>query len=112
MTADGGSGGGGAGGGAAGAGAGTNRRRRWTRRDDADTAEILDLTDVDQVTTTLLAPPGEFRGVRRRVVDQFTIVSANRLRVTRSVNWGPLDGLLTRTVPPSGRLDTRGRLPA
>lgn len=94
-----------------GSSAAMNRLRRWTRRDSADAAEILDLTDVEEVTTTLLAPPAAFQGVRRRVVDQFTIVSANRLRVNRSINWGPLDGLLTRTVPENSRFDTRGRLP-
>jgi hypothetical protein len=84
---------------------------RWRRRDDADLAPVLDLTDVDEVTTTLLAPPPEFHGVRRRVVDQFTLLSANRVLLARSVNWGPLDGLLTSVVPATGRLDTRGRLP-
>jgi hypothetical protein len=89
-----------------------DRLLRWTRRDDADLAPVLDLTDVDEVTTTLLAPPAEYRGLRRRVVDQFTVLSANRLRLARSINWAPLDGLLTQTVPATGRLDTRGRLPA
>ncbi|MBL7501315.1 hypothetical protein I6A84_26740 [Frankia sp. CNm7] len=86
--------------------------RRWRRRDDASEAPVLDLTDVDEVTTTLLAPPEEFRGLRRRVVDQFTLLSANRARLARSVNWGPLDGLLAAVVPPTGRVDTRGHLPA
>ena len=85
---------------------------RWRRLDDAAAAPILDLTDVDEVTTTLLAPPGEFFGVRRRVVDQFTLLSANRAKLARSVNWGPLDGLLTTVVPGTGRIDTRGQLPA
>jgi hypothetical protein len=88
-----------------------DRFRRWTRRDEADLAPVLDLTDVDEVTATLLAPPADYRGLRRRVVDQFTLLSANRVRLARSINWGPLDGLLTQTVPASGRLDTRGRLP-
>jgi len=48
---------------------------RWTRRDDADHAPVLDLTDVDEVTMTLLAPPVPYRGLRRRVVDHFTIPS-------------------------------------
>ncbi|WP_018504606.1 hypothetical protein [Parafrankia discariae] len=104
---------GGTGGGAGGAGGSgpVSRLRRWTRRDDADSAPVLDLTDVDEVTTMLLAPPAEYAGLRRRVVDQFTIVSANRCRLTRSVNWGPLDGLLNSIVPGTGRLDTAGRLP-
>ncbi|ADP79193.1 hypothetical protein [Pseudofrankia inefficax] len=84
---------------------------RWRRLDDAAAAPILDLTDVDEVTTTLLAPPAEFFGVRRRVVDQFTLLSANRAQLARSVNWGPLDGLLTSVVPPTGRIDTTGHLP-
>lgn len=84
---------------------------RWQRLDDAAAAPILDLTDVDEVTTTLLAPPGEFFGVRRRVVDQFTLLSANRVQLARSVNWGPLDGLLSAVVPPTGRVDTTGHLP-
>jgi len=87
-------------------------RARWRRLDDAAAAPILDLTDVDEVTTTLLAPPSEFFGVRRRVVDQFTLLSANRAKLARSVNWGPLDGLLTTVVPGTGRVDTRGQLPA
>ncbi|ONH60275.1 hypothetical protein CcI49_12940 [Frankia sp. CcI49] len=87
------------------------RLRRWRRRDDADSAPILDLTDVDEVTTMLLAPPAEYQGLRRRVVDQFTIVSANRCQLARSINWGPLDGLLNSIVPGTGRLDTAGRLP-
>jgi hypothetical protein len=86
------------------------RWRRWVRRDEAEVAKILDLTDVDEVTTTLLAPPQEFQGLRRRVVDQFTILSANRCRLARSVNWGPLDGLLAQIVPAVRRVDTRGRL--
>jgi hypothetical protein len=85
--------------------------RRWRRLDDAAAASILDLTDVDEVTTTLLAPPSDFVGVRRRVVDQFTLLSANRAKLARSVNWGPLDGLLTSVVPGTGRIDTRGQLP-
>jgi len=59
-------------------------RARWRRLDDAAAAPILDLTDVDEVTTTLLAPPSEFFGVRRRVVDQFTLLSANRAKLARS----------------------------
>ncbi|MBX6391036.1 MAG: hypothetical protein IRZ08_18940 [Frankia sp.] len=90
---------------------GADLLRRWRRRDDADAAPVLDLTDVDEVTTTLLAPPPEYHGVRRRVVDQFTLLSANRARLARSINWGPLDGLLNSVVPATGRLDTRGRLP-
>jgi len=86
--------------------------RRWRRRDDAVAAPVLDLTDVHEVTTALLVPPPELRGVRRRVVDQFTLLSANRVKLARSINWGPLDGLLTSVVPATGRLDTRGRLPA
>ncbi|OAA22001.1 hypothetical protein UG55_1028104 [Frankia sp. EI5c] len=92
-------------------GAWPSRLRRWSRRDDADSAPVLDLTDVDEVTTMLLAPPAEYQGLRRRVVDQFTIVSANRCQLARSVNWGPLDGLLNSIVPGTGRLDTAGRLP-
>ncbi|SNQ49086.1 conserved hypothetical protein [Frankia canadensis] len=89
------------------------RLRRWTRRDDADHAPVLDLTDVDEVTMTLLAPPAPYQGLRRRVVDQFTIVSANRCRLARSVNWGPLDAILNEIVPVTGtgRVDTAGRLP-
>ncbi|MEX5633170.1 hypothetical protein [Parafrankia sp. FMc2] len=102
---------GGPGGGWPGSGWPGGRLRRWSRRDDADSAPVLDLTDVDEVTTMLLAPPAEYQGLRRRVVDQFTIVSANRCQLARSVNWGPLDGLLTSIVPGTGRLDTAGRLP-
>ncbi|OHV38127.1 MULTISPECIES: hypothetical protein [Pseudofrankia] len=91
---------------------GADALRRWRRRDDADAAPILDLTDVHEVTTALLVPPPELRGVRRRVVDQFTLLSANRAKLARSINWGPLDGLLNSVVPPTRRLDTRGRLPA
>jgi hypothetical protein len=102
-------------GGPAGAGPGPIRRlRRWTRRDDADHAPVLDLTDLDEVTMTLLAPPAPYQGLRRRVVDQFTILSANRCRLARSVNWGPLDAVLNEIVPVTGvgRVDTAGRLPA
>ncbi|MDT3443114.1 MULTISPECIES: hypothetical protein [unclassified Pseudofrankia] len=91
---------------------GADPRRRWRRRDDADAAPVLDLTDVHEVTTALLVPPPELRGVRRRVVDQFTLLSANRAELARSINWGPLDGLLNAVVPATHRLDTRGRLPA
>jgi len=91
---------------------GADSRRRWRRRDDADLAPVLDLTDVHEVTTALLVPPPELRGARRRVVDQFTLLSANRARLARSINWGPLDGLLGTVVPPTRRIDTRGRLPA
>ncbi len=99
-------------GGAPGAGP-MSRFRRWTRRDDADHAPVLDLTDLDEVTTTLLAPPAAYQGLRRRVVDQFTLLSANRCRLTRSVNWGPLDVVLNEIVPvaAAGRVDTAGRLP-
>ncbi|MCM3885338.1 hypothetical protein [Frankia sp. R82] len=63
---------------------------------------------------TLLAPPPRYQGLRRRVVDQFTLLSANRCRLARSVNWGPLDAVLTDVVPATGagRVDTSGRLPA
>ncbi|KJE24691.1 hypothetical protein FF36_01065 [Frankia torreyi] len=100
--------------GAAGAGPGAfGRLRRWSRRDDAEHAPVLDLTDVDEVTMTLLAPPPPFQGLRRRVVDQFTILSANRCRLARSVNWGPLDDVLNQVVPVTGagRVNTVGRLP-
>ncbi|WP_225437903.1 hypothetical protein [Candidatus Frankia nodulisporulans] len=103
-------------GGASGAGGrpGLGRPWRWRRRDDAAHASVLDLTDVDEVTMTLLAPPPRYQGLRRRVVDQFTLVSANRCRLARSVNWGPLDEVLTEIVPATGagRVDTSGRLPA
>ncbi|MCL9761534.1 hypothetical protein [Frankia sp. AiPa1] len=63
---------------------------------------------------SLLAPPARYQGLRRRVVDQFTVLSANRCRLSRSVNWGPLDAVLTEIVPTvdGARVDTSGRLPA
>ncbi|WP_131747899.1 hypothetical protein [Frankia sp. Cppng1_Ct_nod] len=76
------------------------------------TATYLDLTDVDKITTMLLAPPAQYEGLRRRVVDQFTLVSANRCLLQRSVNWGPLDPLLTAVARPLHLLvNTGGRLP-
>ncbi|WP_322762879.1 hypothetical protein [Frankia sp. Cr2] len=88
------------------------RWRRWTRRDGRETARFLDLTDIDEITATLLAPPVEYAGLRRRVVDQFTLLSANRCQLQRSVNWGPLDPLLTAVAGPRGLLTrTGGRLP-
>ncbi len=88
------------------------RWRQWTRRDDRETATFIDLADIDEITATLLAPPVEYAGLRRRVVDQFTILSANRCLLQRSVNWGPLDPLLTAVAGPRGLLTrTGGRLP-
>jgi len=85
--------------------------RQWHRRDGAATASILDLTDIREVTTTLIAPPAEFFGVRQQVTDRFVLRTANRCARKRSVTFAPLDGLLTAVVPPTGRINTTGSLP-
>ncbi|SBW27511.1 hypothetical protein FDG2_5340 [Candidatus Protofrankia californiensis] len=88
------------------------RWRRWSRADTGQAATFLDLTDIDEITATLLAPPEQYEGLRRRVVDQFTLLSANRCLLQRSVNWGPLDPLLTAVARPRHLLvNTGGRLP-
>jgi len=59
----------------------------------------------------MIAPPPEFFGLRTLVSDRFTLRSANRCLFQRSVEWGPLDGLLTSIVPATGRINTDGALP-